>query len=663
MSLYRETLFQILEFVSRLNATRISVLLMTGFISCGVIATISRGGVFALIVAATVTLLIYGVARKPKNSILLFVPTLGLVVAFSVWLGFGEGLVKKFQDVDVVNVGNADVRLAHWKDTWQAVGEMGPLGSGLGSYKNVHRLYRSTDETGIFVYAENQFFQAVVEAGWPGLVLFCLAWLLALQCASLLIFKGNSPFSVGVGTLAVFFVASQAMASCFDFGFYIGANLVLASVLIGFVCCHAQHLAGRLQKFSWLKFTTPNYIVQGIVLGLFAIAFIACLDLFRLAQMDSLMRPRAADFDSESMQLELTESRIEGLEEWISSTLFRPLTDLLGETHSVSALNHLGELHLHRARLGLFEELKKEAEVQSFGFKPGTGKTDQENAEEKRVNGVLWSLTDLQRIQEHAYYLKQSQSRAAARDFLSSPPIMGNLPLALRAFQLSKHASPLQPIVHLRIGQIKGALNNFEIGPGDEDIERCLELAPANANFLLVAGVHYLQSNKPDSAVGHLRKYLEFKPKKFRFLLSILTGRETRSITYLSQQTVGLQVIPDDPLMLFNYATNFVTEDQEVRAAVLARAAKILDSMPHTQREFVILSGDVRYAQSDLERAKVNYELALVSQPNDPQTRLKLAKVLVDMEQTEEALEVADGFKGGRGRNSAYSKFMKYLNN
>ena len=662
MPLYRETYFQILEFVSRLNALKISVLLMAGFISCGVIATVSRGGVFALIVSAISTLLIYGVARKPKNTILLFIPVFGLVMAFSVWLGFGKALVNRFGHVDVVNVSNADVRLTHWKDTWEAVGEMGPLGSGLGSYKNVHRLYRSTDETGIFVYAENQFFQAVVEAGWPGLVLFCLAWLLAVQCASLLIFKGNSPFSVGVGTLGVFFIVSQAMASCFDFGFYIGANLVLASVLVGFVCCHAQHLAGRLKKFSWLKFTTPNYIVQGIVLGLFAIAFIACLDLFRLAKMDSLMRPRAADFDRENMDLELTESRIEGLEGWISSPLFRPLTDLLGEAHSVSSLNHLGELHLHRARLGLFEDLKKKAGVQNFDFGPETGKTKEENAEEKRINGVLWSLTDLQRIQEHAFYLKQSQSRAAARDFLSSPPIRGNLPVALRAFQLSKLASPLQPIVHLRIGQIKGALNNLEIGPGDEDIERCLELAPANANFLLVAGVHYLQSNKPDSAVDHLRKYLELKPKKFRLLLSILGGRETRSITYLSEETIGLQVIPDNPRMLFEYASNFVTEDS-VRAAVLERAATVLDSMPHAQREFMILSGDVRDAQGDLERAKADYKLALVSQPNDPETRLKLAMVLVDLGQTEEALEVAEDLKSDGGRNSAYNKFMKYLNN
>ena len=664
LPLFRETYYQVLEFVSRLDAFKIAILLITGLITCGIIATISRGGVTALIVGGIITLLVYGFARKPKNSFLLFVPALGLVLAFTMWLGFGNDLVQKFENVDVVNIGDGDVRMTHWKDTWQAVGPMGPLGSGLGAYKNVHRLYRSTDESGIFVFAENQFFQAVVEAGWPGLVLFCLAWLMASQCAWLLIFKGNSLFSVGIGTAAVFLIVSQALASCFDFGFYIGANIVLASVLFGFVCCHAQHLAGRLQKFSWLKFTTPNYIVQGIVLGLFAMAFIACLDTFRLARMDSLMRPRAVHFDRQEMDLELTESRIEGLENCISSPLFRPLTNLLGEAHSVSALNHLGELHLHHARLGLFEDLKdlkkEEAAVQDSGFQPDG---NDENAEEEKVNEILWSLTDLQRIQEHASYLKQSRSRAAARDFLSSPPIMGNLPVALRAFQLSKLASPLQPIVHLRIGEIKGALNNLELGSGDEDIERCLELAPGNSNFRLVAGVHYLQSNKPDLAVGHLRKYLELKPKNFRKLMAILAGRETRSITYLSPEVIGLKVIPDDPDMLFKYVSDFVPEDQEVRAVVLERAAKVLESEPQTRREYTILSGDVLYAQGDLEGAKKEYELALISQPNDPKTRLKLAKVLIDLGQIDEAMEVAEDLKGDSEGDSAYNKFSEYLNN
>ena len=660
LPLYQETYYQVLEFVSRLTALKISLLLITGLIACGIVASLSRGGVLALLVGGLATLLIYGVARKPKNSLFLFVPILGLVVASVAWWSFGDALAERFEDVDVVNVANADVRLSHWRETSSAIGAMGPLGSGLGSYKNVHRLYRSSHESAIFVYAENQFFQAVVEAGWPGLILFCLAWLVAIQCASLLIFKGNSPFSVGIGTAGMFLIFSQAMASCLDFGFYIGANMVLVAVMIGVVCCHAQHLAGRLKSFSWLKFTMPNYVVKCIVLGLFAAAFVAFLDFYRLARMDSLMRPRAAQFDRENMDLNRTNERIKGLESWILNPLFRPLDGLKGNSHSVAALNNLGELYLHRSRWGLYQEMK-ESQAHSFGFDPSLGTSTEERAKEERANDDrLWAFTGVQRIQENAFYLKQSQSRFLAREFLSSEPIQRNLPFALNAFQLSAQASPLQPIVHLRIGEIKGALGNVEIGSGDEDIERCVELAPGNSKFRLVAGVHYLQSNKSLLAVPHLRKHLELAPKKFGALMRMLGGEETRSIAYLDQGVIGLELIPDDPKMIFTFASTQMPDGSKLRPAVLQRAADVLDRKPHNHRGLMILSGDIKYEQGDFEGAIAGYRSALVSQPNDEATSFKLAKSLVESGDSEAGLKIAEELK--RDSPKAYKKFKGYLN-
>ena len=658
MPLYLETYYQLLEFISRLTALKIGLLLIIGLLTCGIVASLSRGGVLALFAGTLATLLVYGVARKPKNSVFVFVPVLGLFVASVAWWSFGDALADKFEDVDVVNVADADVRLAHWRETASAIGEMGPLGSGLGSYKNVHRLYRSSNESAIFVYAENQFFQAVVEAGWPGLLLFCLAWILVFQCASLLIFKGNSPFSIGIGTAAVFLIFTQAIASCFDFGFYIGANLVLIAVSIGFICCHAQYLAGRLKKFSWLKYAMPNYVVKGIVLGLFAISFVACLDLFRLARMDSLMRPRSSRFDRENMSLDLTNERIEKLESWILNPLFSPLDGLKGNAYSVAALNHLGELHLHRSRLVLFQEMKQN---QSFGFAVGAAEL---SAEEKRADDDrLWDFTDVQRIQENASHLKHSQSRFLSKEFLSKDAIQNNLPFALKAFQLSVKASPLQPLAHLRIGEIKGALDNIRIGSGDQDIERCLELAPGNSNFRLVAGVHYLQSNKPLLAVPHLRRCLELNPnpKNFKKIMRILGGRDTRSINYLDPGVIGLELIPNDPKMIFDFAAKQMPDDSEHKLAVLQRAAEILDQMPHRQRDLMILSGDIALEKGDFEKATADYQLALVSQPNDNDLKLKLAICLTELDKEDAALAIVQELKLDSPSN--YRKIEAYLNN
>jgi len=83
--------------------------------------------------------------------------------------------------------------------------------------------------------------------------------------------------------------------------------------------------------------------------------------------------------------------------------------------------------------------------------------------------------------------------------------------------------------------------------------------------------------------------------------------------------------------------------------------------MPHTQREFTILSGDINFEQGNFEKAAVDFRAGLISQPNDPDTRLKLAKSLIQSGNTEEALEVAEEIK--QDSPAAYDKIMKYLNN
>ena len=269
----------------------------------------------------------------------------------------------------------------------------------------------------------------------------------------------------------------------------------------------------------------------------------------------------------------------------------------------------------------------------------------------------------MQRIQENASHLKHSQSRFLSKEFLSKDAIQNNLPFALKAFQLSVKASPLQPLAHLRIGEIKGALDNIRIGSGDQDIERCLELAPGNSNFRLVAGVHYLQSNKPLLAVPHLRRCLELNPnpKNFKKIMRILGGRDTRSINYLDPGVIGLELIPNDPKMIFDFAAKQMPDDSEHKLAVLQRAAEILDEMPHRQRDLMILSGDIALEKGDFEKATADYQLALVSQPKDNDLKLKLAISLIELDKEDAALTIVQELKLDSPSN--YKKIEAYLNN
>ena len=136
----------------------------------------SRGGVLALLVALAITLVFYGMARRPSFTGFIFLPMVALAFGIAGWVGFSDLLLERFDQVTLD--ARSTNRLGHWQETWPAVSDMGLLGSGLGSYEHVHRLYRTTAERTIFTFAESQYFQTLVEMGWPGLALLVLCWAL-----------------------------------------------------------------------------------------------------------------------------------------------------------------------------------------------------------------------------------------------------------------------------------------------------------------------------------------------------------------------------------------------------------------------------------------------------------------------------------------------------
>ncbi len=647
---WRQLLLYFLEFISELTALKMAVLLSSVFISAGVVATLSRGGVLAMLVAAAITVLIYGMARKPKNSFLVLIPFVTLAIGLSAWIGFGDQLSKRFEETDIVNVSTADARFKNWKDTWPAVGDMGWFGSGLGSYRNVHRLYRTDEETALFVYAENQFFQSLVDAGWPALVLFMIAWVMAFQYVNITLFQGSSPTTIGVGTMGCFLLVSQFVASIFDFGFYICANMLLLAILVGFLAYNGHALAGRLKKKSWLRFQLPNYVAQGVVLALFAAATLAALDLHRRAKMDGVMRPRAKNFTRESMPLEETERRI------------AVLTEGVKRTHSVQAFNYLGELWLHRSRLTMFSDWVDHpdyaVQIQMLDFEPKP-----EVAKKKLVDD-LWARTDIPQVYDAVCFFRQ-QSRADAIDFINEPPIRENLPQAANQFLLSRRASPLQPVAHLRLGEIKAVIGKS--GDGDEHFERALQLAPTNSSFRLLAGMTYLLSKNTQSGAVHLRKYLELKPARFRQVMEMVTGQTTLSINPVPDEIIVNEIIPENAKMLFDFdvrylSTKFEVADSPLRQQVLEKAITHVNQEKHARRENAVLRGDIFTVLGKLTEAAEEYEFALVSQPNDPATRYKVGQIYDQLGDLEKALEMAEELNRHRTINTAvgkrYGKFV-----
>ena len=78
---WRQFTFHLALFLSELNAKKSASIIATILIGIGIIATLSRGGVLALLVALIVTLFFYGMARRPSFSGFIFIPMVALTLS------------------------------------------------------------------------------------------------------------------------------------------------------------------------------------------------------------------------------------------------------------------------------------------------------------------------------------------------------------------------------------------------------------------------------------------------------------------------------------------------------------------------------------------------------------------------------------------------------
>ncbi|MEL7498775.1 MAG: O-antigen ligase family protein [Planctomycetota bacterium] len=639
MPFWRQVYYYVLEFVAELTAPKLASLIAVFVIAVSVFAALSRGGVVAMLIAGVATIIAYGMARQPKNSSFIFVPMICLLAVLAGWISFGEDLSERFDRIDLANVSENDLRMQHWQDTYPAVGDFGLLGSGLGSYQRVHRLYRTDNENVVFHYAENQYFQALVEAGWVGLFIFFLAWFLVFQCASLALGHGSSPTTIGMGTMGMFLIFSQATVSLFDFSFYIPANMLALSVLFGFLCYHAQALGGRLKKKSWLHFQIPNYVVQVLVLMLFASVCVVGFDLYSRSRVQEATFPHAKTFTPKKMTIEKTDQKLAALMPAIQN---KP---------SSAGFNYAAALWIHRARLQLLEELTNSPE-----FETATKFMDEEQAKNYEEN--LWQLTNVQALQDHVVALSR-ESKYGAGSFLSKPAIRENLPMAAQLLRYSRRKCALQPTVHLKLGQLRAILE--PIGDGDTDIDRAVATSPSNSNFRFVAAIYYLQSGRPEKSATHIQRFLALQPHRFEEALKLLTGRTNRAVLPVDPQLIVDKMVPDDPSMLFTLASRYFPDGSPEQAEILERIATLIENAEVRRHKHVVLLGDVRMMQNDKDAALEQYTAAILTDPGDRATRFKRAQLLVENDKLTDALFDAKYIQDHGPKVTKYTNFLNQV--
>ncbi len=214
----------------------ILAVLFTAACAAGVILSLSRGGAVASLCAAVALLVLAPRLRQDagyRNTIISAV-TMGLLVA--VWLGGGSALGERFQNLRQQSVSTRG-RLQHWQDAMHAIPDFWVAGSGLGTYRYAYQPYEQRFVDGWFYHAENQFLEALVEGGLPGLLLVLALMAFVLRRAVRGLRAANSPFGYGVGVACVFGLVATMVHAAADFNLYLPAVSILVALLAGLSLC------------------------------------------------------------------------------------------------------------------------------------------------------------------------------------------------------------------------------------------------------------------------------------------------------------------------------------------------------------------------------------------------------------------------------------------
>lgn len=593
-------------FVAQLDARRLAILIACIFISIGVVATLSRGGVVTLLAAWIGGCLIYNLTRKPKFAGLLMAPVVLLVIALVSWVGFADDLVKRFESIDTLSESTIDARLDTWRDTLPAALDHGWFGTGLGSYRSVHRLYRTDPELQLFEYAENQYVQSVVEAGLPGLVLLLMALAVSYWYVSFLLARGSSGRTIGTGLFGAFLLVGQTIAAVFDFGWYVPANMVLFAAGMGIVAHQAHSLAGRLKKKSWLKFECPKAATQIVILGTFLCSIFVVYDLYHKSAIYDEVRPVSVGFlDPISFDRSETDERVQRL------------APLVNKSPTISGLNTMGDLYVHRARLQYLDLLKSSSQVASLS-----------GEQQAFVDSNLWNLTGLVRIHEYISSLERNKDQIRLNRFKQQDFFQIDLPQALLYFQASQKSSPLQPRTQFLIGLLTSILGDYD--RAKVELEKAIELSPQNPGFRFSAAMVMLQREDSTAATEHLKHYVELKPRQFVNVLNILTGKSNRDIVPLEERVIFETVMGDDPEQLYVFGKDYVLDESRLKRDVLERAVRDLGEVSLSDPQNLILKADIHLELGDSDKGIESLEAATRSDPYDHKTRFRLATLLFE---------------------------------
>jgi O-antigen ligase len=599
----RDTGWQAVEVLGSLNARTLGALTATGFLAAGILATLSRGAAASLVMATMLSVFIVRLAHRRSPSLAWLAVITAICIGLVSWVGIDDAMGGRWS-----NLWNSQLddqaRLSHWKDALHAVPDNWLVGSGLGTYRFVYPQYQKRFQEKWFYHAENQYIEALVESGIVGAILLFLTLGMVIVGVWRLLRWDPDPRSAAFAVGVILAVVGQSIASCFDFGLYIPANMMLFALICGAATGRSAQITRQGRELDQPS-KSHRHAFAVLVMLMLGLGWLGRSELKGASSVEQALRSVRLDNALTSFEPNSIRPHIESLEQAVADQTDNP------ELH-----RRLAELWIQLYRA---ETLKVVREKMAF-----------DDPDDPR----LYQLTLPMVLHQRIHFLNQVGLTDELARLRQSNAIQENLLPAIKHLVLSRRYCPLLPEVHSGMAQLCGIMGN----PAADQLhlKRLRRLAPGNPDLLYVSGLMEHHAGRVDLALDCWKKCLTLSD---RYLDNVLELADP----WLTREDVVEKLLPDSPQMLVQLARQRYAEESyvEVQRVLVNRAANLLERVDSNEADRYYLEAAICALRSEPDLALAHYAEAVQRQPDAFKWRYEYALLLRQQGQIERAYEQA----------------------
>lgn len=222
--------------------------------TASVFTSLTRGGIVSMLIAMTVTTLLFVSRRSFRSHGWIMVVIALIAFTCVLYIGFDAvyDRLATLRDLDKVESG----RLQILKDIWVAWTKFPIFGTGLGTHSVVYPMFDRSTITALAAHAENEYAQAAEETGLVGLGLLIIFGIIVWSSCARNIRNTKLPicsaaFGLCFGILAIL------IHSLSDFGQHLPANAVLSAIFCALLLALAR--SGHNSSKRITQVLTPSW--------------------------------------------------------------------------------------------------------------------------------------------------------------------------------------------------------------------------------------------------------------------------------------------------------------------------------------------------------------------------------------------------------------------